>query len=1486
MKRKRLSLVDTISSGDDDNNNNNNSDDDYDNSTTNLTEEWRVNLVSEDETRRIVMESVQPVQPTNEMINPVLNAAQLFKIETLADISTEAIIASKTTKTTPQYRIIASDYAVCCLIDKQVYLFNTDCTAHEAAIMLDCRAELATFSKSSRFLVVVDQWGSIHFVHRLSRNVIYSQSINSNTNTNNSSDDNPFITNMETTFSVVMFNQSKSDKMEANELESLFIVYNKTQLLMLRNMDLKRLDDAIQSKDSSTIQQIKDKMVTLHVDLSSYHHQVNDIIQHDSKLIIAGNGRATISVWNYIDADSDTTESNICIHDYVEHDNRVKETRQLLLHPQGQLLISLNEHGHIIVWHLPTLIQVGSSRKHTSLLFDTIQWTALYPSMNSITILALSKAMDAQRHACIIDMPNFTVKQQWHISLNASLASQAYTRKSDILWLEYNDAPLSRSLSIRSLSGMTPILRYQQLLRKHKYDKANQWAMQHQLDVKLITEYRLQHFVTVNEQCKRVHASAIINLDQIESVIADLNNLHQSNLGYGITFCIHARAETATITRQLLEWAESNVVRLDNNEETSDLIEELRSTVNRFGTWKYTLSLNTSSSSIDMDWRAFQHTDLLKLLQHYLMHDQLNSVAIIWRRHYHELKPNIDQIIQWFNEVSDSVLVSSQIWLQDQVIPWLKSTNINDLQTFYQWLQGRARRIEQHDERPHRAFELMKLTTNSKSWYLLNSVTPSCYIQHTLLSSTCNPLDNSIESTCLLYYKQLQDRCYLWDQLSIRISLQIYNQKSPSQIGLWILLRAQQVDTLIDTIEKQLMPYTKRHQLQLTDVLSSYIKLLLEKQSDDWLSLTIAVINYVSIPRLNEDTLLEWMRCLPVPWSSSVDDLLRQIVTHYMNETSIKEQYRLLLLRRRLLSYGLTELNMADLGFIRRVVLYIIRQVDRRDALDDALKMADIYYHLKPHQIYVERMQALVEANQVDEAVLVYQQLLKSYSNNSNQQSFRDRDIDPWQIGEEMIYWLIDLTEEWECIDSQQQYAILKMMQEIMSTVLTERPVTQMKALNSIIHTDYLTSVQQSLRLLEEFSISMLPSSSMTDESRLHLFEHHITQLSLAETERLGSILGINQWEIKIRWILNRVDSKEQDVDIHTILWIILQEMLATSCSISHNLWHLFSHLINRILLPTSNNQLIERHESTREKMIKYMLLIIQQQIRYCIPLSISEQLDQFIRYELLQHLFSHTVQGAYTRTMTTTMSYKEQQSMMTTYIMSQTLPLMNWLFEGQYQHFWENTLVMDTNIMLDKVASILQMTTNDTTFINKGKSLVNTHLLNSHDSKMLPDIIHYLQEHRSLSSAIRLILWDMTRQQRQQSNGTSMINHDTISVKSIYELIKPMAQKILNVKAVHPLWAITYLTALPQETAFDIYRASLASVGTQYDRLARLASIGMICASQWKQRTFMLDCRQLAVNAHWWQQFQCLGIEFSDNAFRASLSQVVTINECYYRHY
>jgi hypothetical protein len=66
--------------------------------------------------------------------------------------------------------------------------------------------------------------------------------------------------------------------------------------------------------------------------------------------------------------------------------------------------------------------------------------------------------------------------------------------------------------------------------------------------------------------------------------------------------------------------------------------------------------------------------------------------------------------------------------------------------------------------------------------------------------------------------------------------------------------------------------------------------------------------------------ILELMRHLPVPWSTAVDQVISSMINscgdaHYASQ--LQEQYQLLELRRILLRYELSDVNVANLALIR-----------------------------------------------------------------------------------------------------------------------------------------------------------------------------------------------------------------------------------------------------------------------------------------------------------------------------------------------------------------------------------------------------------------------------------------------------------------------------------------------------------------------------------------------------------------------------------------
>ena len=64
--------------------------------------------------------------------------------------------------------------------------------------------------------------------------------------------------------------------------------------------------------------------------------------------------------------------------------------------------------------------------------------------------------------------------------------------------------------------------------------------------------------------------------------------------------------------------------------------------------------------------------------------------------------------------------------------------------------------------------------------------------------------------------------------------------------------------------------------------------------------------------------------------------------------------------------------------------------------------------------------------------------------------------------------------------------------------------------------------------------------------------------------------------------------------------------------------------------------------------------------------------------------------------------------------------------------------------------------------------------------------------------------------------------------------------------------------------------------VGKDYTRLLKFASVGLASGTAWNQRSFVVECQNLAANARWWQQFKILNIQIDDSLFR---------NDCYRRN-
>ncbi|KAJ1962487.1 hypothetical protein GGI12_002617, partial [Dipsacomyces acuminosporus] len=121
------------------------------------------------------------------------------------------------------------------------------------------------------------------------------------------------------------------------------------------------------------------------------------------------------------------------------------------------------------------------------------------------------------------------------------------------------------------------------------------------------------------------------------------------------------------------------------------------------------------------------------------------------------------------------------------------------------------------------------------------------------------------------------------------------------------------------------------------------------------------------------DIVLEAMRRSSIPWSSGIDKTIEdslKLLERYASldselrrrELEIKEQHRLMCLKRMLLSHGLADFHISNTKMASPLLQWLVRKTDSETIMADALQLVDAYHHLSRTSAYVLRLQALCES--------------------------------------------------------------------------------------------------------------------------------------------------------------------------------------------------------------------------------------------------------------------------------------------------------------------------------------------------------------------------------------------------------------------------------------------------------------------------------------------------------------------------------------------
>ncbi|KAJ1904374.1 hypothetical protein LPJ81_002529 [Coemansia sp. IMI 209127] len=114
------------------------------------------------------------------------------------------------------------------------------------------------------------------------------------------------------------------------------------------------------------------------------------------------------------------------------------------------------------------------------------------------------------------------------------------------------------------------------------------------------------------------------------------------------------------------------------------------------------------------------------------------------------------------------------------------------------------------------------------------------------------------------------------------------------------------------------------------------------------------------------------MRRSSIPWSSSIDSAIgsaTSLFSHYASmdteisrcQSEIKDQFRLMCLKRMLLSHGLSDFHISNTRMAYPLLQWLVRKTDDESIMADVLQLVDVYHHLSRTSAYVLRLQVLCE---------------------------------------------------------------------------------------------------------------------------------------------------------------------------------------------------------------------------------------------------------------------------------------------------------------------------------------------------------------------------------------------------------------------------------------------------------------------------------------------------------------------------------------------
>ncbi|TPX40326.1 hypothetical protein SeLEV6574_g06674, partial [Synchytrium endobioticum] len=1072
----------------------------------------------------------------------------------------------------------------------------------------------------------------------------------------------------------------------------------------------------------------------------------------------------------------------------------------------------------------------------------------------------------------------------------------------------------STGCNINAITETIPLQKYQDLIAAKEFTQAQKFAVQHQLDIQTLLIAKLSAILESQQipeysQC----------MSWVDSLLKDLEGVQDSD--FLVRFCTSVDLPSAKAVYKLLAFASNRVPSM------ATTLSALHSSIRRLATYQ-SLSARKSYSSTDIidgaAWQAFRTADLSTRMIEFARSGDMDAIMIIWRRHYQDILESLVQVLACIPEAQP--LPSYLPWLQYEVTPVLSATDSKH--AFASWVEQRARAIEIADKKPQQALEVAVLLEHLYGTKELSAPsvdvglpTPNRYVHDkTAVSGT---VKGNEASELVMKLRNLK-RLHELHQMTL--TLAEYSAMAPTDIAIKLIERVAAPELLDDAVEKHLRPYSATCNLSCDEVLAEYCMDLMDSVAPShieapWEERVLALVPHIHSTEIRSNVVLEVMRRCPVPWSGAVDTLIQETMssfhrTSFPSDTpryasELREQCKLMSLRRILLKYGISKFNLSDLGQAKSLLCYILSKTDEVNAMQDGVRLVAAYRHLRKTDAMIVRIRNLclngcldrarrlllegreeVMANgDVDKSIDSIDSAIEDHAWRSNvDDESAIPDLDAIIAAKECYIWCEEEIASLAAgsVSRSEERSHFETIAEAGAVLADALHVLlgRTKSTDDVIDAMHCTSEMKAVRsLATEFSIYIDIKTLQSDADKrkiltkaaFKIFKYsslqptdfqdvdEVKSKTLSHLYHLAELLGFGR-DI-VRGMIAEEAAKCGDFQTvlsichemfdkfpgpHTAKCLMRVAKFMTLYATEHA--HVYSH--------TDEGKKNHRLTSRIRQLAQQALAVGDEP-------DISNFLSDFKNFDLQHTVFAQCDAGDYAHVLIQPTSNQSSSSSGQAVITDVDVAALGDSYGASLftSCFHEIGLVLSTHQAMSQVGNFV---TSVVTWGNTDSQNTRGKSKTEHDPLSLgQSLTTYLRSARSLQTAMSC--WQQLFELSTRDSGNIGPFNVEEEQEGLLSSVQNLLQQVLSSRYIDQSLAVGYMLYLPLTNAFEAFKGGLTSVATDYSRLQTFASIGEVAGVAWNQRTFVLDCQTLSSNARWWHQFRLLGIPFDDSIFRKS---------------